>query len=81
MISFYRYLQAKKHLALQNETIRMYADDYTRGTMNDMLQAQKEMIEFEVEYYRMKSVRLGYIVLTLSIIGVILYGSYKYGVL
>jgi hypothetical protein len=66
----------------------MYADDYTRGTMNDMLQAQKEMIEFEVEYYRMKSVRLGYIVLTLCIIvltlciiGVILYGSYKYGVL
>jgi len=54
MISIYRYLQAKKHLALQNETIRMYADDYTRGTMNDMLQAQKDMIKYEVAYYEEK---------------------------
>ena len=51
MISIYRYIQAKKHLALQEETIRLYNKDFTAGTMNDMLEAQKDMIKYEVEYY------------------------------
>lgn len=51
MLSVYRYFQAKKHLALQEETIRLYNKEISTGTMNDMLEAQRDMIKYEVSYY------------------------------
>jgi hypothetical protein len=60
MIPYYNYYTAKKSLSLAKETIKMMGD-----STNYMLEAQKEMRELEVEYYRQESYKFTVILLTL----------------
>ena len=70
MISIYNLYIAKKRLALSHETIQMMEPN-----VPDMILAQHEMIEREIEYYREEVNKFTIIVLTLfafaGIIGVL----------
>lgn len=76
MIPYIGYIQAKKSLALAKETIHMMGD-----STNYMLEAQKDMLELEVEYFREQSRKFTIRLLTLVIFCVILGYLYKVGVI
>jgi len=76
MIPYVGYIQAKRSLKLAKETIRMMGD-----SGNYMLEAQKEMLEFEVDYFRETSKKFTIFLLTLVIFCVTLYYLYVNGVL
>jgi hypothetical protein len=61
MIPYVGLYQAKKSLALAKETIKMM-DDST----NYMLEAQKDMLELEVDYFREQSKKFTIFLLTLA---------------
>jgi hypothetical protein len=61
MLSYYNYWQALKRLESSHKTIEMMEPD-----VPNMVQAQHEMIEREVEYYREESNKFTLIVLTLA---------------
>jgi hypothetical protein len=68
MISYYRYWQAVNRLQSSQKTIDMMEPD-----VPNMVQAQHEMIQREVEYYREESNKFTLIVLTLAaFIGIML---------
>ena len=68
MISYYRYWQALKRFESSQKTIDMMEPD-----VPNMVQAQHEMIQREVEYYREESNKFTLIVLTLAaFIGIML---------
>ena len=75
MIPYIDLYNAKKSLAMAEETIRMMNDPD-----NYMLEAQKEMRELEVEYYRETSIKFTIFLLTLTVFCVILYYLYTNGV-
>lgn len=60
MIPYIDLYNAKKSLELAKETIKLMDDPD-----NYMLEAQKEMRELEVEYYRQESYKFTVILLTL----------------
>lgn len=60
MFSYYYYWQSIKRFKLSEETLRMMAPD-----VPPMLEAQHEMIEREMEYYRNESNKFTIIWLTL----------------
>jgi len=68
MIPYYYLWQAKKSLALNKETIKMMGD-----STNYMLEAQKDMLELEVEHFRETSKKFTIILLTLATFCVSLY--------
>lgn len=76
MIPYIDYINAKRSLSLAKETIKMMNDPD-----NYMLEAQKEMRELEVAYYREQSIKFTTGLLITVTIGVILFYLYKNGVL
>ena len=75
MIPYIGYIQAKKSLALAKETIKMMGD-----SSNYMLEAQKDMLELEVEHFRETSIKFTIVLLTLATFCVTLYYLYMNGV-
>jgi hypothetical protein len=76
MIPYYNYYQAKKSLALSKETIKMMGD-----STNYMLEAQKDMLELEVEHFRETSKKFTIFLLTLAVFCVSLYYLYIKGII
>ena len=62
MIPYYYLWQAKKSLELNKETIKMMGD-----STNYMLEAQKDMLELEVEHFRETSKKFTIFLLTLLV--------------
>jgi len=62
MIPYIGYVQAKKSLALAKETIKLMDDPN-----NYMLEAQKDMLELEVEHFRELSVKFTIVLLTVVV--------------
>ena len=75
MIPYYYLWQAKKSLALNKETIKMMGD-----STNYMLEAQSDMLELEVDYFREQSKKFTIFLLTLAVFCVSLYYLYVNGV-
>jgi len=67
MIPYIGYYQAKQSLALAKETIKLMGD-----SSNYMLEAQRDMLELEVEHFREASVKFTVVLLTLATFGVTL---------
>ena len=76
MIPYYYLWQAKKSLALNKETIKMMGD-----STNYMLEAQKDMLELEVEHFRETSRKFTIFLLTLAVFCVSLYYLYIKGII
>ena len=76
MIPYVGYIQAKKSLALAKETIKMMGD-----SSNYMLEAQKDMLELEVEHFRETSKKFTIFLLTLAVFCVSLYYLYIKGII
>ena len=76
MIPYVGYIQAKKSLALAKETIKMMGD-----STNYMLEAQKDMLELEVEHFRETSRKFTIFLLTLAVFCVSLYYLYIKGII
>jgi hypothetical protein len=62
MLSYYRYWQALKRLESSQKTIEMMEPD-----VPNMVQAQHEMIQREMEYYQEESHKFTIILLTLVV--------------
>ena len=76
MIPYVGYIQAKKSLSLAKETIKMMGD-----STNYMLEAQKDMLELEVEHFRETSKKFTIFLLTLAVFCVSLYYLYIKGII
>ena len=76
MIPYIGLYQAKKSLALAKETIVMMGD-----SSNYMLEAQKDMLELEVEHFREQSKKFTIGLLTVAVLCVILYYLYIKGII
>jgi len=76
MIPYIDYYNARKSLAMAEETIRMMNDPD-----NYMLEAQRDMRQLEVEYYREVSVKFTIGLLTAVLFCVTLFVLYKIGVI
>lgn len=74
MLSYYHYWQALKRLESSQKTIEMMEPD-----VPNMVQAQHEMIEREVEYYQEESNKFTLIVLTLIVFFSIMLVLYTQG--
>ena len=61
MIPYVGYIQAKRSLKLAKETIKLMNDP-----SNYMLEAQKDMLELEVEHFRETSKKFTIFLLTLA---------------
>ena len=71
MIPYIGLYQAKKSLALAKETIKLMGD-----SSNYMLEAQRDMLELEVEHFRETSKKFTIVLLTVAVFCVTL--SYLY---
>lgn len=60
MLPYVGYIQAKRSLKLAKETIKLMNDP-----SNYMLEAQKDMLELEVEHFRETSIKFTIVLLTL----------------
>jgi lipopolysaccharide export LptBFGC system permease protein LptF len=76
MIPYIDYINAKKSLAMAEETIRMMNDPD-----NYMLEAQRDIRQLEVEYYRETSVKFTIVLLTVAVFCVSLYYLYLKGII
>jgi hypothetical protein len=76
MIPYIDLYNAKKSLAMAEETIRMMNDPD-----NYMLEAQKDMRELEVDYYRNQSIMFTIGLLIAVLFCVMMYILFRYGVL
>lgn len=74
MLSYYRYWQALKRLESSQKTIKMMAPD-----VPNMVQAQHEMIQREMEYYQEESYKFTIILLTLMVFFSIMLVLYTQG--
>jgi hypothetical protein len=72
MISLYRYWYARKRLAQSYQTLAMMAPN-----IPPMVEAQHDMICWEVNYYKHRVQKIAILWLTLTAIGVILYPYLK----
>jgi hypothetical protein len=75
MIPYVGLYQAKKSLALAKETIKMMGD-----STNYMLEAQRDMLELEVEHFREASVKFTIVLLTVVVICVTLVYLFDKGI-
>jgi hypothetical protein len=75
MIPYIGYIQAKRSLALAKETIAMMGD-----STNYMLEAQKDMLELEVEHFREASVKFTIVLLTVIVFCVTLVYLFDKGI-
>ena len=75
MIPYIDYYNAKQSLAMAKETIKLMNDPD-----NYMLEAQKDMRELEVEYYRVVCIKFTFILLTVAVFCVTIYYLYINGV-
>ena len=76
MIPYIDYYNARRSLALAKETIKLMNDPD-----NYMLEAQKDMRELEVAYYRVECIKFT-IGLLITVVGcVMMYILFRYGVL
>lgn len=75
MIPYIGYYNAKKSLEMAKETIKLMNDPD-----NYMLEAQKDMRELEVEYYRGECTKFTYKLLTVLVFCVTLYYLFMTGV-
>jgi hypothetical protein len=75
MIPYIGYIQAKRSLALAKETIKLMDDPD-----NYMLEAQRDILELEVEHFRIVSIKFTVFLLTLSVFCVSLLYLYTNGV-
>jgi hypothetical protein len=75
MIPYVGYIQAKRSLKLAKETIIMMGD-----STNYMLEAQKDMLELEVEHFREQSVKFTIVLLTVVVFCVTLGYLYTIGI-
>jgi uncharacterized Rmd1/YagE family protein len=75
MMPYIGYVQAKRSLKLAKETIELMNDPN-----NYMLEAQKDMLELEVEHFREASIKFTIVLLTLVTFCVTLYYLYVNGV-
>jgi hypothetical protein len=75
MIPYIGYIQAKKSLALAKETIKLMDDPN-----NYMLEAQKDMLELEVEHFREASVKFTIVLLTVVVFCVTLVYLFDKGI-
>lgn len=73
MKSFYYYWYAKKRL------LALKKDLLTMGDDNPMLEAQGDMIELEIEYYREESIKMflitAMVLLSLTLLGYVFYNQ------
>ena len=76
MIPYVGYIQAKRSLKLAKETIELMNDPN-----NYMLEAQKDMLELEVEHFREISIKFTIVLLTLVTFCVTLVYLYVIGVI
>lgn len=76
MIPYIAYIDAKRSLALAKETIKLMNDPD-----NYMLEAQKDMRELEVEYYRKECINFTGKLLTVVVFCVTLYYLIMNGVI
>ena len=76
MLPYVGYIQAKRSLKLAKETIKLMNDP-----SNYMLEAQKDMLELEVEHFRETSIKFTIVLLTLVTFCVTLYYLYINGVI
>ena len=76
MIPYVGYIQAKRSLKLAKETIALMNDPN-----NYMLEAQKDMLELEVEHFREQSVKFTTILLTMAAFCVTMVYLYTIGVI
>jgi hypothetical protein len=72
MISLYRYWYARRRLNQSYQTLAMMAPD-----VPPMVEAQHEMICYEVNYYKHQVQKNTIILLTLIVIGSIMYSYVK----
>jgi len=75
MIPYVNYINAKRSLKLAKETIRMMGD-----SSNYMLEAQRDMLELEVEHFRETSIKFTIVLLTVVVFCVTLGYLYMTGV-
>lgn len=75
MLSYYRYWQALKRLESSQKTIEMMEPD-----VPNMVQAQHEMIQREMEYYQEESHKFTIILLTLVVFFSIMLVLYTQGI-
>lgn len=76
MIPYINYINAKRSLKLAESTIKMMDDPG-----NYMLEAQRDMRQLEVDYYRTESIKFTIGCLFTLVICVIMYVLHRYGVL
>jgi len=76
MLSYYYYWQAVRRFKQSEETLRMMAPD-----VPPMLEAQHEMIEREMEYYRNESNKFTVIWLTFVLVACIIGTLYMKGLI
>lgn len=75
-MSYYYYWQALKRLKMSNSTMNQFGD-----VVPPMIQAQHEMIEREVEYWREETNKFTLIVLTLAVFTGIMLVLYTQGLI
>ena len=75
MISYYRHWYAKKRLAQSFQTLQMMSPD-----IPPLVEAQHEMIQREVEYYREESTKFTVILLTITAFAVTMVILYSKGI-
>lgn len=76
MLPYVNYINAKKSLALAKETIKMMGD-----STNYMLEAQKDMLELEVEHFQVESIKFTIGLLITAVSCVMMYILIRYGVI
>ncbi|NBP55108.1 hypothetical protein EBU71_00960 [bacterium] len=76
MLSYYHYWQALRRLESSSKTVEMMEPD-----VPNMVQAQHEMIQREVEYYREEAGKFTLIVLTLAAFAGIMLILYTQGMI
>ena len=78
MIPYYYLYEAKQRLANAIKTIELMGGE---DDCQPMLLGQRDMLELEVEYYRVQSAKCTIFLLTLSVFCVTLYYLYEKGII
>lgn len=78
MIPYFDYREAKNRLKLAKETIELMGGE---DECPPMVLGQRDYIELEVDYYRLRSLKFTVLCLFTVVICVIIYVLHRYGVL
>jgi hypothetical protein len=74
MMCFIDYISAKRRLKEADKTIYMMGG---RDECQDMILAQRDMIELEMDYYELESQKLITKLLVTAIVGISVYSIYR----